>query len=169
MLRPFWRNEKPLMTKFGKWDPWKCWFEQHAAVLRCNQKGVWTLEENSIPGGTAVNSGNCCHSQHVAGLAEFLGSIKSIFPQPWNHKLARIFIRIPERSGAEGTFSKLTSSPTLTGPKTTTSNFENEKKLAKFGKSYRVSDTRPNLLAPQANLLAWPEWLSYPIWNALIW
>ena len=47
-----------------------------------------------------------------------------------------------EQSGAEGAFSTLTSSSTLTDPKTTTT-----KKLLKFGRSYRTPDTRPNFFA----------------------
>ena len=59
-------------------------------------------DEPAQPGRTNVNSGNTavsvlfyiarCWLSSYALLAEFLGSIESIFHQACNHRLARIFI-----------------------------------------------------------------------------
>ena len=72
------------------------------------------------------------HSLGVTCIFFNVGSIKSIFHQTLNHRHVRIFVLIPWRAKrVEGTSTTITSSSTLTGPKTTTSNFENGNKVVK--------------------------------------
>ena len=61
-------------------------------------------------GSIVVTPGKCVIHSHSTLLAEFLGSIKSIFHQTWNHKHARIFIFPPERSGASSTLTSFLTS-----------------------------------------------------------